>query len=236
MKDLPTTTDKKVLAIIPARGGSKRIPSKNTLELGGQPLLSYTLKQALKSKYINEIIVSTDCQKISELSKSLGVKVIIRPTELSKDACTSESALLHALDHRNQQGLEDPDTVVFLQCTSPLRDEDDIDNAIETFYKNKLDSLFSACKNNRLFWGVKDNKPFSFNYNIRTRLREQEMEVQWNENGSIYVIDTNILRHEQNRLGGKIGIYEMDYWNSFQIDEEDHLHLLEWIIQKRNLK
>jgi N-acylneuraminate cytidylyltransferase len=199
-------------------------------------LLAYTLKYVLRSKYIKDIIVLTDCERISQLSRSFGVNLVKRPLALSEDECSSESALIHVLDDRIHKGLKDPDAVVFLQCTSPLREDDDIDNSIEEFYKNDFDSLFSACRNNRLFWGVRNNIPFSFNYDYRTRLREQDMKVQWNENGSIYVTDTKILRSQGNRLGGKIGIYEMDYWNSFQIDEEEHVQLLEWIIQMKNFK
>lgn len=225
-----------ILAIIPARGGSKRIPNKNYIYVAGQPLIVHSLLHALNSKKVNEVIVSTDSANIEKIVKPLGVTIIKRPKKLAADKATSESALLHVLEVRNKQGLKDPDLVVFLQCTSPVRDPKDIDNAINLLLKEKSDSLFSACENSRFIWKLKDNTASSINYDYKFRKREQDFEKQFRENGSIYVFKPNILRKYNNRLGGKISIYEMDYWSSFQIDTSEHLELIEWILGHKNKK
>ena len=109
------------LIIIPARKNSKRIKSKNLKELNGKPLIEYTLIHAVKSKIVKEVIVSTDCQKIKNFCLDFGVQVIQRPSNISGDKSSSEEAIIHALDYRKKDGLDDPSYVVFLQCPSPIR-------------------------------------------------------------------------------------------------------------------
>ena len=156
----------------------------------------------------------------------------MRPAHLSHDTATSESALLHALDARNAAGRDDPELVVFLQCTSPVRHEDDIDNAIRLFRKEQADSVFSACENSRLIWGMQGAEPVALNYDWQKRQREQEMARQYRENGSIYVFPPALLRETGNRMGAKKRVYEMDYWTSFQLDTSAHAELLEWILRR----
>jgi YrbI family 3-deoxy-D-manno-octulosonate 8-phosphate phosphatase len=221
-----------ILAIIPARGGSKRIPHKNLLPIGGRPLVAHSILHARQSRLVQTVYVSTEDPLIAEVARAYGAEVVLRPPELASDQATSESALLHVLDDRVRRGLSDPDLAVFLQCTSPVRRADDIDRAVETLLAASADSLFSACENNRLIWAVKGGQPYSINYDYGRRQREQDMAVQFRENGSIYVFRPEILRRFNNRLGGKIAVYEMDYWSSFQLDTPDHVELLEWIMQR----
>ena len=121
-----------ILAIIPARGGSKGIPRKNLQPLAGKPLLAYTIEHARATPAVTRVVVSTDDVEIASVAQQYGAEVIWRPAEISGDTATSEAALLHALDHlRDNEGYE-PDLVVFLQATSPLRRSDDIQRAVET--------------------------------------------------------------------------------------------------------
>ena len=221
-----------VIAIIPARGGSKRIPRKNLVPIGGRPLVAHSIIHARQSKHVHEIYVSTEDAEIAEVARTHGAEVVPRPQELAGNEATSESALLHVLDDRIRRGLSDPDLVVFLQCTSPVRRPDDIDRAIETLLAANADSLFSACEYNRLIWAIRDGQPYSVNYDYYKRLREQDMKKQYRENGSIYVFHPPVLRQYNNRLGGRIAIYEMDYWSSFQLDTPKHLELIEWIMRR----
>ena len=221
-----------IIAIIPARGGSKRVPRKNTLPIAGRPLVAHTIEHARRAATVSAVYVSTDDGEIAAIASELGAEVVHRPPELSNDSATSESALLHVLDTRGAQGLADPDLVVFLQCTSPVRRPHDIDKAVATLVESGADSLFSACENNRLIWGRRDDELFAINYDFRRRRREQDMAVQYRENGSIYVFKPAILRAESNRLGGKIVVYEMDYWSSFQIDTDEHAELAAWLMQR----
>lgn len=227
-----TTKKPHVVAVIPARGGSKRVPGKNLMPLAGRPLLAHSIAHALASEYVREVYVSTESDEIAALARACGAEVVVRPPELASDEATSESAVLHALDERAQRGMPDPDLVVFLQCTSPVRHRDDIDRAIEKLLAEDADSLFSACENNRLIWALKDGRPYSVSYDYLSRRREQDMEVQYRENGSIYVFRPAVLREQGNRLGGRIAVYEMDYWSSFQIDAAEHAELIEWIMRR----
>ncbi len=225
-----------ILCIIPARGGSQRIPRKNLLSIAGMPLLSYSIYHGLNARQVTEVIVSTDDEEIEKLAKSMGVSVVLRPEELSVCTATSESALLHVLDKRISEGKSDPDLIVFLQCTSPVRKSDDIDNAITTFLENNLDSLFSACDNKRLIWCQHKNIMRSLTYDYKQRKREQDMEKQYYENGSLYVIKPEHLRKFNNRMSGKVGVYEMDMLTSFQLDSYEDIELIEWILNKQQFK
>jgi YrbI family 3-deoxy-D-manno-octulosonate 8-phosphate phosphatase len=221
-----------IIAIIPARGGSKRIPHKNLLPIAGRPLVVHSIVHALQSSRVREVYVSTESEEIAAVARAHGAEVVKRPPELSGDEATSESALRHVLDERNRRGLPDPDLVVFLQCTSPVRRRDDIDRAVETLLAEGADSLFSACENNRLIWALKDGRPYSVNYDYLSRQREQDMTRQYRENGSIYVFRPEVLREHGNRLGGRIAVYEMDYWSSFQIDAAEHAEVIEWVMRR----
>src|SRR5688572_19799311 len=104
------------LAIIPARGGSKRIPRKNLIRLGGIPLLAQSIRHAQDSRHVDQVIVSTDDDAIAEVATAEGAEVVRRPAALSDDRASSESALIHVLDTRHEAGRPDPDLIVFLQC------------------------------------------------------------------------------------------------------------------------
>ena len=229
-----TKTDLNIVAIIPARGGSKRVPRKNLLPLGGYPMIAYSIIHARRSRLVSEVYVSTDDDEIAAVSRSFGAKVIDRPGHLSGDEASSESALLHALDVLQSEGAADPDLVVFLQGTSPVRKPDDIDHAIEKLLSESADSLLAACENSRFIWAVnpESGQPHALNYNYQKRQREQDLPQQFRENGSIYIFRTDLLRRTGNRLGGKMSIYEMDYWSSFQVDTTEHAELIQWILKK----
>jgi YrbI family 3-deoxy-D-manno-octulosonate 8-phosphate phosphatase len=222
----------RAIAIIPARGGSKRIPAKNLLPIAGEPLLAHSLRHAREASGVFETWVSTDDDAIAAVARARGARVAPRPPELADDRATSEAALLHTLDYRRQLGLEDPEIFVFLQATSPIRKPGDIDGAIATFYRENADSVFSACENNRLIWAMTPEGPQSITYDYHRRQREQDMPRQMRENGSIYVLKPELLRKTGNRLGGRMAVYEMDYWSSFQIDTPEHIELCDWIMRR----
>ena len=158
---------------------------------------------------------------------------MMRPAALASDTATSESALLHVLDTRRDAGMSDPDLVVFLQCTSPVRERHDIDRAIETLEAGGADSLLSGCANTRFVWAAAAAGPVPLNYDFRLRQREQDLDPQFQENGSIYLFRPWVLREHNNRLGGRIAWYEMNYWSSFQIDTPEDLELCDWILRQR---
>ncbi len=182
---------------------------------------------------MDEVYVSTDDAQIAELARQHGAHIIARPVELSTDEATSESALLHALSWLDSHASHKPDLLVFLQCTSPVRRPSDIDNAIQTLLQQQADSLFSAARFHRLIWGIRGGQPFSINYDFHQRQREQDMAIQYQENGSIYVLRPHVLRQYGNRLGGKIAICEMDIWSTFQVDTPEDAAMVQWILEQR---
>ena len=224
-----------VLAIIPARGGSKGIPRKNVRPLGGVPLIAHTIRQAVNTPSITRVVVSTDDAEIGAVAREHGAEVIWRPADLSGDTASSESALVHVLDTlREREGYE-PALVVFLQATSPLRRADDIERAIETLRREKADSLFSACRVEGFVWrrtrGQDDLASFSYDHHRRPR--RQDAPEDMIENGSIYVFHPRILREHNNRLGGRIAVHLMSPLDSFQIDEPEDLEVMERLLATR---
>jgi CMP-N,N'-diacetyllegionaminic acid synthase len=222
-----------ILALIPARGGSKGIPRKNLFPLAGRPLIVHTIEQALQSQQVSRVVVSTDDDEIARISRNAGAEVLARPPEISGDQASSESALLHALEAlRTSEGYQ-PALVVFLQCTSPLRLEDDIDRAIETLRAEEADSLLSVSPSHKFLWARKDGVASPLNFDYRNRPRRQDMAKQYVENGSIYVFKTKVLLDTGNRLGGKISLYVMDEDASLDIDSPVDMKIAEMLMLER---
>lgn len=132
----------RITCIIPARGGSKRIPRKNIMEFCGKPLIAWSIEQAKASRYLDEVYVSSNSKRILRIAKKYGAQQILRPDELATDSSLSEDALLHALDY-----MDNPDIVVFLQATSPVRGTKEIEDALTHFITREADSLFSVSPN-----------------------------------------------------------------------------------------
>ena len=217
---MESKSNKKIIAIIPARGGSKGIPKKNIVNFCGKPLISWTILAAKKSKKISAVYVSTDSKEISDISEKYGAEVIYRPKKISGDSSSSEEALKHAIEEIYKKNSEKIDYVVFLQATSPLRETADIDNAIQKIISEKADSLFSGAELGDFYvWKKMKNCVDSLNYDYKNRKRRQDFENQFVENGSIYIFKPETLFKYNNRLGGKIAISDMDLWKSFEIDD-----------------
>ncbi|MBT3465320.1 acylneuraminate cytidylyltransferase family protein [archaeon] len=222
----------KIISIIPARGGSKGIPGKNIKEFAGKPLIAHTIEQSLNSELINRTIVSTDSQAIKDVSLKFGAEVINRPNELAQDTTPTEPAIEHVISYLKEKENYVPDMIVLLQCTSPLRNKDDIDNQIKMMINKGSDSCLSVSENIHFIWKIKKDSAQSFNYDFKNRPRRQDREKEFKENGSIYVFKTDGFLKEKNRLFGKIGIYEMPYDTSFEIDEPFDFWLCEQIYFK----
>lgn len=221
----------KIACLIPARGGSKGIPKKNIIDFNGNPLISYSIEQAKTSKYIDKVFVTSDCNEILDISKSYGAFPILRPEELSTDFCSSESALIDAISKIGN----DYDAFVFLQATSPLRTSEDIDSCIEEFLSKSLDSLFSSCVlEDFLIWDFNDGGELkSVNYDYRNRKRRQDHKPQYVENGSIYVFKKNSILSSNNRLSGKVGMYIMENWKMFEIDDLEDLDICKMVYKNK---
>jgi len=223
-----------IISIIPARGGSKGIPKKNIIDFCGKPLIAWSILQSKSTELIDEVYVSSDDDEIIDVSCKYGAKVIRRPKELATDFSTSEEALLHAISIIESK--VDIDLVVFLQAVAPLREIKDIEGALKGFRTQKVDSLFSAVRLEDFFIWRKISGGFeSINYDYKNRVRRQDVEEQYVENGSIYIFKPSVLKKYNNRLGGKIGIYQMAYWKTWEIDTMEDKELCEWYFKKYKL-
>ncbi len=218
-----------IISIIPARGGSKSIPHKNLKKLLGKPLIAHSIEQSLASRYVDQTIVSTEDPEIAEISTKYGAKVIMRPQNLATDTAQTEPVLTHVLEQLHIKGIE-PDYVVLLQPTSPIRRPIDIDNAIETIIDGSGDSLLSVTENKSFFWS-KENKPLNYNYQSRPRRQDKQWELI--ENGSIYITKKEILINRKNRLDGNILTYGMPDWASFEIDTPFDFEIVEYVLRKK---
>ncbi|MGC9066190.1 MAG: cytidylyltransferase domain-containing protein [Candidatus Ratteibacteria bacterium] len=220
-----------IVAIIPARGGSKGIPKKNIINFCGKPLIAWTIIQSLITAEIDDVFVSSDSDEILNIAKNYGAKGIKRPIDISDDTSPSELAVAHALKVIGFSG----EIVIMLQATSPLRKPHDLSRALAQFKNNKWDSLFSAAiLEDFLIWKRDNNGMlYSFNYDYKNRRMRQSAEPQFVENGSFYIFKPDILLNQENRLGGKIGMYFMEFWQSFEIDNLTDLDLVEMLFEKK---
>jgi len=220
-----------VVAVIPARGGSKGIPRKNLLDTCGIPLLAWSILQAKEAELIDSIWVSSDSQEILSVAKEYGANVINRPADLSGDEASSESAWLHGLDQLDSYGKE-VELVVGMQATSPVREPVDLDRGIEKVRREGLDSLLSVVEAREYFlWRTGDAGPESVSYDYQARKRRQLNQPHYLENGSFYVFRPETIRRFNNRLGGRIGIHVMESHKGVEIDSLAEAKLAEVIMQ-----
>lgn len=222
---------KNIFAIIPARGGSKGVPRKNLSPLADKPLIAYSIEDAIESKMVDTVFVSTDDHEISEVAKRFGAEVIHRPHDIATDSASSESAIVHALEVLSRQG-DLPELIVFLQCTSPFRTGKDIDQAIIQLQQEQADSLLSVSPSHRFIWEYQNDKPVSVNYDYHHRPRRQEMKQQYVENGSIYLFKPWVIQKFNTRLGGKISMYVMSEESAIDIDSPIDLKIAESIMRQ----
>lgn len=221
-----------IIAVIPARGGSKGIPSKNIIDFCGKPLMVWTIEQCLASEYITEVWVSSDSQEILEVALKYGAKTIIRPDNISGDFSSSESAWLHAIGVIEKNS--DVDLVIAPQVTSPLREVKDIDNAIRVFQEGDYDSMFSSSIAKDLFFWQRGKGSYlqSINYDYLHRQRRQDVQEKIIENGSFYIFKPEIIKKYNNRFGGKIGHFKMEFWKMFEIDDLEDVRMCHALMQE----
>ncbi len=227
-------SDMEIIAIIPARGGSKGIPRKNVRLLAGKPLIAHTIEQALRSQLVNRVIVSTEDAEIAAISASYGAEVVWRPQELSGDTASSESALLHVLEFLQYQENYTPDIIVFLQCTSPLTLTEDIDGAIQTMLETESDSVLSVTPFHYFLWcETLAGEAVGINHDKRVRPLRQQREPQYLETGAVYVMRTQGFLAAQHRFFGKISMYVMPPERCLEIDEPIDFEMAEVRMRQR---
>lgn len=229
----------KILAIIPARGGSKGVPGKNIKLLNGKPLLEYTSEIALQSKYLTEVMVSTEDEPIMEVAKNLGIKVpFVRPMALAQDNTPTIDVIIHALEWYENQTIFF-DAVCLLQVTSPFRTVEFLDKAIEKFMEKDTDSLVSVQKVPHEYnphWTFEENE--QGNLKIATGeteiiSRRQELPTAYHRDGSIYLTKTKVLLNEHSLYGKSTAFIESDSESYVNIDTLQDWEKAEAMIQNK---
>ncbi|MFA5743022.1 MAG: acylneuraminate cytidylyltransferase family protein [Candidatus Paceibacterota bacterium] len=225
--------NKKILAIIPARGGSKRIPKKNIRLLAGKPLIYYSIASGLESEYIDRVVVSTEDDEVAAIAKKYKAEVVKRPKKLAGDKSKTIDAVFHAIQELGKKGYR-PDIVVLLQPTSPLRTSVDVDQAIELFLKNKCDSVVGVRElDHPLYWTLKIDKgsllPLFGWENVK--IRSQDAPKNYVSNGAIFVITPESLEKNKGFFTKKTSAYIMPAEKSTDIDAESDFKLAELILK-----
>jgi len=227
--------NKKFLAIIPARGGSKGIPNKNIMAISGKPLIAYTIEAGVKSKYIDEIIVSTDSEIIRVIAQQYGANVpFLRPDELSNDSAKSIDVVIHAIDFYKTNNITF-DYVILLQPTSPLRTFEHLDKAIEKLIDSSKSSLVSVCEadeNPILMRSIENDKLKEVISFEGTNLRRQDLPIFYIFNGALYINTTDMLVNEKKFINQDTIPYVMDKESSVDIDNMLDARLVELIIKE----
>jgi N-acylneuraminate cytidylyltransferase len=223
------------LAIIPARGGSKGIPRKNVVSVGGKPLLGWTIEAARAARRVDRVVVSTDDPELAAVARRFGAGVVDRPAELAGDSASSESALLHALDHlRDAEGYE-PDVLAFLQCSSPLTAPDDIDGTVEALDREQGDSAVAVVPFHYFLWrrgGSGDG--LGINHDKTSRLLRQDREPQFLEAGAVYAMRVPGFREARHRFFGRTALHEIPAERRWEIDEPVDLEVAEVLLRARD--
>lgn len=227
--------NKTFLAIAPARGGSKRLQKKNILDISGKPLIAWSIEAGLKSKYIDKLVVSSEDSKILNISQEFGAEIIKRPKNLALDNTTSFEVVKHAIE-----SLKNYDYIIMLQPTSPLRDENDIDSAIEFLFKKKADAVISICETDHSpLWTntLKKNGDLTgFIDNEIINKRSQDLEKFYRLNGAIYIcLRDRLLKEKSFFIRNKIYGYIMEKEKSVDIDTEIDFKLAEILLNKKIL-
>ncbi|MSU55761.1 MAG: acylneuraminate cytidylyltransferase family protein [Candidatus Taylorbacteria bacterium] len=225
------------LGIIPARGGSKGIPGKNTRLFCGEPLISHTIREAKKSRKLSRIIVSTESEEIAKLAKEFGAEVpFLRPLELAQDTSKVFDAVAHSLKLLQEREGYAPNYVVLLQPTSPLRTAQDIDATIELLLKEQADSAITVSRvEPRVFVHSPEGAlTLTTSPAFLASTNRQELAHTVAENGSmVYVSRVSTLLASGNFLGGKLVGVEVPRWRSVDLDSPEDFILGELICKHR---
>jgi len=215
----------KTIAIIPARGGSKRLPNKNSALLGNMPLLVHSINYA-KENGITKIVVSTDDAEIKEIALKFGAEVIDRPKHLSDDEATTVSALKHVLENMN----EDFERVVLLQPTNPLRPKNLLKETYKKFIEGNYDSLMTVTRNHQKLGKISNDKFEPSNYKIGQR--SQDLEPLYFENGLLYITKASLIL--ENKIVGEHNYpFIVDHlFTHVDIDTKEDFEYAEYLLNR----
>lgn len=233
---------KKTIAIIPARGGSKGLPGKNIKSLAGNPLIVYTIKAALKAKGIDDVIVSTDSEKIAVIARKAGAKVpFLRPRQLSLDHVSDRPVIVHALGWAAQNWQKSYDYILYLRPTTPFKTPDMIERALKKLKKSArlsaVRSVSPATGAHHPFWMYKDKngrlRPFVQGASLMKFPRRQLLPKCLRLNGVVDVMRAAQVLKSQDIYGNNIGFLEIEDMDAIDIDNAFDFKLCEFVLKGR---
>lgn len=230
----------KVLGLITARGGSKGLPGKNIKNLCGKPLIAWSIDSAKGSKYLDQLVVSTDSREIADVAIEYGAEVpVLRPAELATDTAPTYAAINHIVDYLEAQG-KAFDILVLIEPTSPLRESSDIDKALEDMLEARADSVVSVCLAEAVhpayMLQMTDNRRLkSSNSGGFKNVRRQDLEPNYFPEGTVYAARIDKLREHQTFYQDNMIGYAVPKWKSPEVDDiVDFLHI-EAIMRHRGI-
>jgi len=218
--------NKKFLAIIPARGGSKGLPGKNIKEICNKPLIAWSIEAGLKSKYLDEVSVSTDYESIANISKEYGANVpFLRPENLASDTATSFDAVKYSIDYYKNELGKEFDYIVLLEPTSPLREDSDIDNMIEKLIENKekFDSIISMGEVHEhpsiMKKIVNTNSLDNYCQELELKSRRQDNDVAYFPYGVAYMVKIDSFLEEETFYTSRNTFFEIKRYQCYEMDD-----------------
>lgn len=235
MSQASPSTEPSIVAVIPARGGSKGIPRKNLLPVADKPLLLWTIEQVLSMRHNVRCVVSTDDQAIAAIATGNGAEVpFMRPADLATDTAATEPVIEHLIGELTKAG-QRPDAIMLLQATSPVRLPNTLDRMVDEFLASGVDSLVGTVPQTPFLWWDRGegNQPEA-DYTVDARpLRQQltSQQMRYRETGSCYLTRTEIYEQHHNRIGGKIGLFVMDEVEGHDIDTPVDMAIAEKTLQ-----
>ncbi|WP_309051371.1 acylneuraminate cytidylyltransferase [Streptomyces sp.] len=217
------TTTPTVLAVIPARGGSKGVPAKNLAAVAGVPLVARAVRACLGAPPVTHVVVSTDDAAIAAAARTAGAEAVQRPAGLSGDTATSESAVLHALDAFEATHGRTADVVLLVQCTSPFLTSAEIAEAAGRILSGAADTAFTAAPSHGFLWRETDGGAEGVNHDRAHRPRRQDREPEYLETGAVYAMDAAGFRTRKHRFFGRTALVVTDPARVLEIDDPHDL-------------
>jgi CMP-N-acetylneuraminic acid synthetase len=230
-------SDKKVIAIIPARGGSKGLPGKNIKLLGGKPLIAWSIQRALESKYIDEVLVSTDSEEIARIALDHGAKVpFLRPAHLATDTASSVDTVLHALDFYRDNLDRHFDYVALIEPTSPLREPEDLDAMFELLNRQDADldavvSVGEVHEHPSIMKRLEGSTMVPFHEAIASTKRRQDNVPAYFPYGVGYIVKESTLRESKTFYPAGTGFYIIKRHQCYEIDDLFDFIAVEAVVQ-----
>ncbi|MFI7411311.1 cytidylyltransferase domain-containing protein [Streptomyces sp. NPDC049627] len=239
MSDSPSregASVRRVLAVIPARGGSKGVPAKNLMPVGGVPLVARAVRECRASRLVTDVVVSTDDQGIAAAARQAGAEVVLRPAAIAGDTATSEAAVLHAMDAHEALHGAPVDVVLLVQCTSPFIVREDIDAVVKAIVANGADTSLTVAPFHGFVWRHGDDDAtaaeteraattggYGVNHDKSFRPRRQDRPQDFLETGAAYAMDARGFREHKHRFFGRTELVRTDPARVLEIDDPHDL-------------